>query len=64
SALDQMYEKAKDHEDPNKTVGALKWALQFLEHMEHLKGLHRGPNLNPPAGQPGDGDVIDIQEPV
>lgn len=50
-ALDKMFTKALAHDDPNKIVGVMKWALQFLEHIEHLKGLHRAPQGNsPPKG--------------
>lgn len=50
-ALDQIYTKALVHDDPNKIIASMKWALQFLEHIEHLKGLHRVPDRrNPPKG--------------
>ncbi|HEC65504.1 MAG TPA: hypothetical protein ENI23_09430 [bacterium] len=60
-ALELAWKKAKKHEDPNKVLGVIKFSLQFLEHMEHLKGLHKGVNKGNGKNNPEDNGIVDAE---
>ncbi len=58
-AIQKAWDKALGHDDPNKVLGVIKFSLQFLEHMEHLKGLHKNVDKDNSKRNPKENGVIE-----
>ena len=66
-AIEKAWEKAKAHDDPNKVIGVIKFSLQFVEYVEHLKGLHKNVDKgnsnsggsNSGGTEPIEGELVD-----